>query len=71
MENKLQNHIEKNKKELDNPEISSQRRRHLESELGDLEVYQKNHPTETKDPTPLELFCELNPDSLECRIYEE
>jgi hypothetical protein len=30
-----------------------------------------NHPNEQKDPTPLELYCDLNPDALECRIYED
>lgn len=71
MEKNLNSHIENNEKELDNPEISSQRRRHLEGELEDLKIYQKNHPNETHDPSPLELFCDLNPDALECRVYEE
>lgn len=71
MEKNLENHIKNNEKELDNPEISSQRRRHLEGELEDLKVYQKNHPDDSHDPSPLELFCDLNPDALECRVYEE
>ena len=71
MEKNLQTHIQNNEKELDNPETSSQRRRHLEGELEDLKVYEKNHPGETHDPSPLELFCDLNPDALECRVYEE
>lgn len=71
MEKNLNTHIENNERELDNPEISSQRRRHLEGELEDLKVYQKNHPDDDHDPTPLELYCDSHPNALECRVYEE
>lgn len=67
----LQQHINDDRDELDNPSINSQRRRHLESELDSLEKYQVNHPDEDHDPTPLELFCDENPDASECRIYED
>ena len=67
----LQQHINDDRDELDNPSINSQRRRHLESELDSLEKYQANHPDEDHDPTPLELFCDENPDASECRIYED
>ena len=71
-ENKtLQQHINNNKDELDNPNTSGQRRRHLESELNSLEQYQVNHPDDDHDPTPLELYCDLNPVAFECRIYED
>lgn len=63
-------HIETDKKELDNPSISPQRRRHLSQELESLERYKINHPNEERDPSALELFCNENPDALECRIYE-
>jgi len=66
----LQQHINDNKDELDNSNISSQRRRHIESELYSLEKYQSNHPDTDYDPTVLELFCDENPDAEECRIYE-
>lgn len=65
----IQDHINKNVEELNDPLITRQRRRHLQSELDDLEVYQQNHPQETKDPTPLELYCDLNPGAVECRVY--
>jgi hypothetical protein len=71
MERSIQQHINNNKDELDNPQLSSQRRRHLESELDSLEKYQLNHPNEDYNPTPLELFCDENPDASECRIYED
>jgi len=70
MERSIQQHINDDKDELDNPGISSQRRRHLESELYSLERYQANHPDEDHDPSHLELFCEENPEADECRIYE-
>lgn len=67
----LSQHIEDDKNELDNHNVSSQRRRHLQSEIEDLEIYKNNHPNENKDPTSLELYCDLNPEAPECRIYED
>ena len=67
----IHNHIQKDKDELRDPMISSQRRRHIESELQSLENYQLRHPNNDYDPTPLELFCDENPDALECRMYED
>ena len=67
----LQQHINDDRDELDNPNTNSQRRRHLESELDSLEKYQANHPDEDHDPTPLELYCDTHPDASECRIYED
>jgi hypothetical protein len=66
----LQQHINDDRDELDNPNTSGQRRRHLEDELDALEKYQINHPDEDRDPNSLELFCDLNPDAFECRSYE-
>jgi len=72
MNNKsLQQHINDDRDELDNPNINSQRRRHLEDELDALEQYQANHPDDDKDPSPLELYCDMNPDALECRVYDD
>lgn len=66
----IQAHIDKNKVDLYDAGISSQRRRYLECELDDLLQYQQNHPNETQDPTSFELFCDAHPEALECRIYE-
>jgi hypothetical protein len=71
MEKSLQQHINDDRDELDDPNTGAQRRRHLEYELDSLEKYQVNHPDEDYDPTPLELYCDSNPDALECRIYED
>ncbi|MFZ9901400.1 MAG: CP12 domain-containing protein, partial [Vulcanococcus sp.] len=29
------------------------------------------HPEETADPTPLEVYCDLNPQSPECLVYDD
>ena len=70
MSRTLQQHITDNYNELDSSTINSQRRRHLENEVEDLEKYQKNHIDSNYDPTSLELYCDLYPNALECRIYE-
>jgi hypothetical protein len=70
MEN-IESHIEKDKKILDDPTISPQMRRHVEGELKDLETYQENHPDDHHDPSPLELYCDANPDAPECKIFED
>jgi hypothetical protein len=66
----INDHIKKDQEELTDPMISSQRRRHIEDELDSLEKYHKNHPGDDHDPTALELFCDTNPDSPECRVYD-
>jgi hypothetical protein len=66
----IDTHIDRNKDELSGSTVSAQRRRFLENELESLIKYKENHPDQTNDPTPLELFCDENPDSPECRIYE-
>jgi hypothetical protein len=75
MEN-IEAHIKKDKEILDNASTSPQQRRHIEGELHELEVYARNHRKEIEagdhhDPTPLELYCEMEPDADECRIYED
>jgi hypothetical protein len=66
----INDHIKRNHEELNDPMISSQRRRHVEDELESLEKYHANHPEDFHDPSPLELFCNENPDSPECRVYD-
>jgi len=57
--------------ELENSSLNSQRRRYLQSYLKEILEYQKNNPYHTGVPTPLQLFCDLNPHALECRIYDD
>jgi hypothetical protein len=71
MDRTLQQHINDDRDELDNPNTSSQRRRHIEDELDALEQYQLNHPDDDHDPNPLELFCDTHPDAAECKIYDD
>jgi hypothetical protein len=70
MEN-IQKHIEDDYNKLSDPMISSQSRRHYEDEVEQLERYHQRHPEDDHDPTALELFCDENPEALECRIYED
>jgi hypothetical protein len=67
----IDQHIEKDKQILDDPTISPQTRRHTTEELKALESYKERHPENTHDPTPLELYCDLNPGAIECRVYED
>lgn len=72
----IEQHIKTDKEELQNPQISPQRRRHIEGELKDLEAYVERHKDEIEagdhhDPTSLELYCDANPSALECKVYEE
>ena len=67
----IEKHIEVDKKILNDPTTSPQMRRHVEGELQDLKVYQERHPEDHHDPTPLELYCDNNPDALECKIYDD
>ena len=66
----IERHIEQDKKILDDPTVSAQARRHVEGELKSLENWVEKHPNEHRVPTDLELYCNDNPDALECRIYD-
>ena len=67
----IQQHINDDKDELENSNISPQRRRHIEDELDHLEKYQASHPDDDHDPTAFEMCCDENPEADECRIYED
>jgi len=67
----IQDHIDQDLQQLSDPSINSQRKRYLESELEDLNKYRQNHPDDDHDPSPFELYCDANPNALECRIYED
>lgn len=66
----IHKHIQKDRDELSDPIISSQRRRHIEEELTQLETYHARHPEDDHDPSALELFCDDNPDAIECKIFD-
>jgi hypothetical protein len=46
-------------------------RRHTADELEHLEAYHEKHPEDHHDPTAFEMYCDENPEALECRIYED
>ena len=71
----IETHIAKDKEILDNPMTSPNQRRHVQEELHELEVYAENHKKEIEagdhhDPTPLELFCEVEPSAPECKVHD-
>ena len=72
----VEKHIEVDKQILEDPTTSPQQRRHVEVELEELNVYVENHKKDIEagdhhDPTALELFCEMEPEADECRVYED
>ena len=72
----IEKHIKVDKEILENPTTSPQQRRHIEGELEELTVYAENHKKEIAagdhhDPTALELYCEMEPEADECRVYED
>jgi len=70
MEN-INQHIQRDEDLLNDPTISPQSRRHTEEELEALKAYKENHPDDDHDPNAFELYCDANPNALECRIYED
>jgi hypothetical protein len=56
--------------ELDDPQINKQRKRHLEDMFDLLDSYHKNHPDKIECPPYLELYCDKNPNAIECRIHD-
>ena len=67
----IQQHINDDRDLLDDPTLSPQMRRHTEDELYHLELYQASHQDDDHDPTSFEMYCDENPESDECRIYED
>lgn len=45
--------------------------RKLEQHIKELEEYQQRHPEATDAPSPLEVFCDLNPSNMNCRVYDD
>lgn len=68
---KLEQFIKNINDELNDCSLNKQRKRYLEGYLEELLLYQKNHPHETVIPSSFELYCDINPNALECRIYDD
>jgi hypothetical protein len=45
--------------------------RKIEQQITELEDFQQRHPDATEAPSPLEVFCDLNPDNINCRVFED
>ena len=61
----IENHISKDLADLEKAKRDGDagKQAHLKEELERLKTYKRNHPDEHKDPSPLELHCEINPDA--------
>ena len=72
----IEQHIEKDRAILDDPQTNPAARRHYKEELHELEVYESHHHDEIvagdhHDPNALELFCEMHPVEPECLVYDD
>lgn len=69
----IDEHIQKDKLEIEaaKAEGNEGKVRHLEEELKGLEEFKSHHPEDDHDPTPLEVFCDLNPEAAECKVYDD
>ncbi|MEB3326421.1 MAG: CP12 domain-containing protein [Synechococcus sp.] len=45
--------------------------RKIEQQIKDLEAFQQRHPDEAVAPSPLEVFCDLNPSDINCLVYDD
>lgn len=45
--------------------------RKLEQNIKGLEGFQLRHPDATEAPSPLEIFCDLNPSDINCLVYDD
>lgn len=45
--------------------------RKIEQQIKELEVFQERHPEEAEAPSALEVFCDLNPSNIQCRVYDD
>ena len=40
-------------------------------QIKELEEFQERHPEEGNAPSPFEVFCDLNPSDINCRVYDD
>ncbi len=45
--------------------------RKIAAQIQELEAFQQRHPEATEAPSPLEVFCDLNPSNINCRVYDD
>ena len=69
----IDEHIRKDQIEIETAKAvgNEAKVRHLEDELKSLEEYKSHHPEVDHDPNSLEVYCDLNPEAPECRVYDD
>ncbi len=45
--------------------------RKLNQQIKDLQAFRERHPEASQAPSPLEVFCDLNPSDVNCRVYDD
>jgi hypothetical protein len=45
--------------------------RKIEQQIRELEEFQRRHPEEAEAPSPFEVFCDLTPSDINCRVYDD
>ncbi len=43
----------------------------IQQQIRELEEFQQRHPDEAVAPSPFEVFCDLNPSDINCRVYDD
>jgi hypothetical protein len=71
--NTIDEHIQKDQSEIEAARAAGDlaKVRHLEEELEGLKEYKEHHPGDNHDPSSLEVYCDLNPEAPECRVYDD
>ena len=71
--NTIDEHIQKDQQDIEAAKAAGDmaKVRHLEDELKGLQEYKEHHPEDSHDPSPLEVYCDLNPEAPECRVYDD
>jgi hypothetical protein len=71
--NSIDEHILKDQIELETAKAVGDKAKlgHLEDELKSLQEYKQHHPEDSHDPNSLEVYCDLNPEAPECRVYDD
>ncbi|APD49501.1 hypothetical protein KQ302_12480 [Synechococcus sp. CS-602] len=71
--NTIDEHIRKDQTEIEAAKTVGDQAKlgHLEDELKSLQEYKTHHPEDDHDPNSLEVYCDLNPEAPECRVYDD
>lgn len=43
----------------------------IQQQIRELEEFHQRHPEEAVAPSPFEVFCDLNPSDINCRVYDD